>query len=179
GRAVREATLRGGEPLSFGDGAARIERRSDAAAAAAPADGINAEHTMFRQLGDTAAATSAVRIVEAPRLINLLSEVARTLVATLPLQDILNRVIDLLLAHVPAERACLALADPGTQGLTSQSVRRADGKPAAPVEISRTVRQMTLSQRIAVLTSDVHQEPRFDGSQSVVLTQLRAFICRQ
>ena len=177
GRAVREATLRGGEPLSFGDVEATIERRSDAPATGAAADAINAEHTMFRQLGDTAAATSAVRIVEAPRLINLLSEVARTLVATLPLHDILNRVIDLLLAHVPAERACLALAEPGTQALTSQIVRRADGKPAAPVEISRTVRQMTLSQRIAVLTSDVHQDPRFDGSQSVLLSDVRSLIC--
>ena len=177
GRAVREATLRGGELLSFGDVEATIERRSDAPAAGATPAAVNAEHTMFRQLGDTAAATSAVRIVEAPRLINLLSEVARTLVATLPVQDILNRVIDLLLAHVPAERACLALAEPGTQALTSQIVRRADGKPAAPVEISRTVRQMTLSQRIAVLTSDVHQDPRFDGSQSVLLSDVRSLIC--
>jgi adenylate cyclase len=132
---------------------------------------------MFRQLGDTSPATAAARVVEAPRLINLLSEVARTLVATVPVQDILNRVIDLLLAHVPAERACLALAQPGTQALTSQIVRRSDGRPAQPVEISRTVREMTLSQRIAVLTSDVHQDPRFDGSQSVLLSDVRSLIC--
>jgi adenylate cyclase len=175
GRAVREATLRGGEQLSFGDVEATIEQRS-AAATAAP-EALVAEHTMFRQLGDTATATSAVRIVEAPRLINLLSEVARTLVATLPLRDILNRVIDLLLAHVPAERACLALAEAGTVTLASQIVRRADGKAAAPVEISRTVRQMTLSQRVAVLTSDVHEDPRFDGSQSVLLSDVRSLIC--
>jgi adenylate cyclase len=177
GRPVKAATLRGGEPLSFGDVAATIDRRLPALATAPPSRSIGAEHTMFRTLGDTAPPTSAVRIVEAPRLISLLSEVARTLVATVPVQDILNRVIDLLLAHVPAERACLALAQPGTQALTSQIVRRSDGKPAQPVEISRTVRDMTLSQRIAVLTSDVHQDPRFDGSQSVLLSDVRSLIC--
>ncbi|MBW8860862.1 MAG: FHA domain-containing protein, partial [Acidobacteria bacterium] len=175
GHAVREATLRGGEPLSFGDVEATIEQRSDAPEAALGA--LVAEHTMFRRLGDTATATSVAQVVEAPRLIKLLSEVARTLVATLPLRDILNRVIDLLLAHVPAERACLALAQPGTQTLASQIVRRADGMPSAPVEISRTVRQMTLSQRVAVLTSDVHEDPRFDGSQSVLLSNVRSLIC--
>jgi adenylate cyclase len=175
GRVVREATLHGGEPLSFGEVEARIERRGDAPGAAP--DAMVAEHTKFRALGDTAAATAAARIVEAPRLINLLSEVARTLVATLAPRDILNRVIDLLLAHVPAERACLAMVQPGTETLTSQVVRRADGKPAAPVDISRTVRQMTLSQRVAVLTSDVHQDPRFDGSQSVRLSDVRSLIC--
>ena len=175
GRAVREATLRGGEALSFGDVEATIERRSDAPGATS--DAMVAEHTMFRPLGDAATPTGAVAVVEAPRLIKLLSEVARTLVAALSPGDILNRVIDLLLAHVPAERACLALAEPGTEILTSQIVRRADGTAAAPVDISRTVRQMTLSQRVAVLTSDVHQDPRFDGSQSVLLSDVRSLIC--
>src|SRR5262249_20606780 len=137
GRPVRDATLVGGEHLSFRDVTATTVRRADAAAPGTPAPAISSERTMFRTLGDTSPPTSAVRIVEAPRLISLLSEVARTLVATVPVQDILNRVIDLLLAHVPAERACLALAQPGTQALTSQIVRRSDGKPAQPVQISR------------------------------------------
>jgi adenylate cyclase len=177
GRAVHDATLRGGEQLSFGDVDATIERRPDAPPAGRPTKTTGNELTMFRPLGDAAPPTADVQIVDAPRLISLLSEVARTLVATLPLHDILNRVIDLLLAHVPAERACLALAEPGTQALTSQIVRRSDGKPAQPVTISRTVREMTLSQRIAVLTSDAHQDPRFDGSQSVLLSDVRSLIC--
>src|SRR5262249_18033474 len=139
GASFREATLRGGERLSFGDVEASLERRADdAAGAAAPA--VAGDHTLFRRLGDsTTEIAGAARIVEAPRLINLLGEVARTLVATLPLQEILNRVIDLLLAHITTERACLVLADPKTQTLTSQIVRRQDGKPAQPVQISRTV----------------------------------------
>jgi adenylate cyclase len=178
GDPVREATLHGGDRLSFGDVEAILERRPDEPPSAGPAT-VAANPTMIRRLGDSAVAnvSDAVAVVEAPRLINLLGEVARTLVATLPLQEILNRVIDLLLAHIPAERACLLVADPVTRALTSQIVRRQDGKPSPPVEISRTVRDIVTKQRIAVLTSDVRQDPRFDSSQSVLLSDVRSLIC--
>ena len=177
GQAVAEATLRGGEPLSFGDVEATIETRADAAAA--DISGLGIDHTMIRRLGEpaTASVAGATSIAEAQRLINLLGEVARTLVATLPLQEILNRVIDLLLAHITTERACLLLADSKTHALTSQIVRRQDGRPAQPVDVSRTVCDMVMKQRVAVLTSDVRQDPRFDTSQSVLLSDVRSLIC--
>jgi adenylate cyclase len=177
GGAIGEVTLRGGEQLSFGDVEAVVERHVEEPTATMGPGSMSVDHTMIRRLGEPAVPTAAAAIVEAPRLISLLGEVARTLVATLPLHEILNRVIDLLLAHVPAERACLLMADPETRALTSQIVRRQDGKPAQPVEISRTVREMTIKQRLAVLTSDVHQDPRFDGSQSVLLSDVRSLIC--
>jgi adenylate cyclase len=176
GEPVRDAILRGGERLSFGDVEALLEKRVDEPTMMTSTPSGATEHTMIRRLGEPAAAVTA-RVVEAPRLINLLGEIARTLVATLQTSEILNKVIDLLLAHVPAERACLLLADATTKEFTSQIVRRQDGKPAQPVEISRTVREMTLRQRVAVLTSDVKQDSRFDGSQSVLLSDVRSLIC--
>jgi adenylate cyclase len=176
---VHEVTLRGGEPLRFGDVEATLERLvTDTDTRAAPT-ALTGEHTMIRRLDPHPSATvaDAARVVEAPRLINLLGEVARTLVATLPLDEILNRVIDLLLAHITTERACLQLADRATHALTSQIVRRQDGTPGTPVEISRTVRDMVMKQRVAVLTSDVREDPRFDASQSVLLSDVRSLIC--
>jgi len=176
GEPIRDATLRGGEQLRFGDVEAILRQRTDEAVTAPGAATGAADHTMIRRLDETAVQVAG-RVVDAPRLISLLGEVARTLVATLPMQEILNRVIDLLLAHVPTERACLLMADSETGALTSQIVRRQDGKPGQPVEISRTVREMTIKQRVAVLTSDVHEDPRFDGSQSVILSDVRSLIC--
>src|SRR5439155_9071043 len=167
----------GGERVSFGDVEATLEKRIDDPTKVTPSPPTGAtEHTMIRRLGEPAATVTA-RVVEAPRLINLLGEVARTLVATLQTSEILNKVTEPLLAHVPAERACLLLADSTTKEFTSQIVRRQDGKPAQPVEISRTVREMTIRQRVAVLTSDVKQDSRFDGSQSVLLSDVRSLIC--
>jgi adenylate cyclase len=177
GQAVTEATLRGGEQLSFGDVEATIEARAEATPAGASS--LPSDHTMIRRLGEpeTVSVPGATSIAEAQRLINLLGQVARTLVATLPLHEILNRVIDLLLAHITAERACLLLADSKTHALTSQIVRRQDGRPSQPVDVSRTVRDLVMKERVAVLTSDVRQDPRFDASQSVLLSDVRSLIC--
>jgi len=178
GEAIREATLEGGEALTFGDVQAVLQREaaeSPATSTSAPAP--MTEHTMIRHLGEPPAAAEVARVVEAPRLISLLGEVARTLVATLPLSEILNRVIDLLLGHVPAERACLLMADPVTRALTPHINRRSDGRPAQPSTISRTLVEMTLKQRIALLTSDVRLDPRFDAAQSMLLSDVRSLIC--
>jgi len=180
GAPVREVTLRGGEPLSFGDVEATIERRADETAVSEGRAAAAGDYTMFRRLGDLPEVTGAAvaaGVVDAPRVINLLGQIARTLVATLPLNEILNRVIDLLLSHIPAERACLLLAHADTHALTSQIVRRRDGETSQPVDISRTVRDMVLKQRVAVLTSDVRDDPRFDLSQSVLLSDVRSLIC--
>ncbi len=69
---VHDTALRGGERLAFGDVEATIERR--AAPAAAPARPAAGDHTMVRRLDDTATGSVAAvaRVVEAPRLINLL-----------------------------------------------------------------------------------------------------------
>src|SRR6476660_4885472 len=100
GEPVRDTILRGGERLSFGDVEATLEKRTDDPMLSTPNPPTGAtEHTMIRRLGEPAATVTA-RVVEAPRLINLLGEVARTLVATLQTSEILNKVIDLLLAHV-------------------------------------------------------------------------------
>src|SRR6266849_5499060 len=114
GEPIREVTLRGGEQLSFGDVEAVLEHRTDEIVSAPGPATSAGDHTMIRRLGEPAAPAVAARVVDAPRLISLLGEVARTLVATLPIEEILNRVIDLLLAHVPAERACLVMADSET-----------------------------------------------------------------
>ena len=115
--------------------------------------------------------------IDAPRLIRLLGEIARTLVATLPLPEILNRVLDLLLTHVPAERASLLMADPETGELKPRLSRRSDGRPADGTVISRTLIDMTLAQRVAILTCDVRLDPRFDSSKSIYASDVRSLIC--
>src|SRR5258708_4677576 len=177
GEPILDVTLRGGEQVSFGDVEALLEQRADETVRAPESGTVTGEHTMIRRLGEPAPPAVAARLVDAPRLISLLGEGARPLVAPLPIEEILNPGVALLLGHVPAARAVLVMADSSTRALTSQIVRRQDGQPAQPVEISRTVREMTIKQRVAVLTSDVHQDPRFDGSQSVLLSDVRSLIC--
>ena len=129
-----------------------------------------------RKVDELPGASEQAAALDAPRLIRLLGETGRVLIATLPLEDILNRVIDLLVAHVPTERASLLLADPVTGELVPRIVRHPGG-PGRQQVISRTLIDMVLKQRIAVLTSDVRLDPRFDGSQSIFRSDVRSLLC--
>jgi adenylate cyclase len=130
----------------------------------------------MRPVDQMPGADEQVAALDAPRLIRLLGETARVLVATLPLEDILNRVIDLLLAHVPADRASLLLADPVTGVLMTRISRQRKGRGATQT-ISRTLTDMVLKDRVAILTSDVRVDPRFDASASIFRSDVRSLLC--
>src|SRR2546425_5021939 len=68
GEPVRDAILRGGERLSFGDVEAVLDKRIDEPTKVTSAPTGATEHTMIRRLGEPSAAVTA-RVVEAPRLI--------------------------------------------------------------------------------------------------------------
>jgi hypothetical protein len=177
GELLRKAMVASGDRLMFGDVDAVIER--------APADAPTAlatllpdpTSTLMRPIDELPGSSAQHEAIDAPRLIRLLGEIARTLVATLPLPEILNRVLDLLLTHVPAERASLLMTDPETGELKPHLARRSDGRPADGTVISRTLIDMTLAQRVAILTCDVRLDPRFDSSKSIYASDVRSLIC--
>jgi adenylate cyclase len=115
--------------------------------------------------------------VEAPRLIRLLSEVGRTLVGTLTLDELLSRVIDLLFAHIRAERVCLLMADAGTGTLAPAIARRSDGGPDKGLQISRTAIDTAVQQRLAIIAVDALVDERFGGADSIRLAEIGSLMC--
>jgi adenylate cyclase len=177
GELLHQAILAAGDRLKFGDVDAVLERTvaDDSTALANMLPDPSA--TIFRPIDDVPGSRPQQEAIDAPRLIRLLGEIARTLITTLPLPEILNRVLDLLLTHVPAERASLLMADPATGELRPHLTRRSDGRAADATVISRTLIDMTLAQRVAILTCDVRMDPRFDSSQSIYASDVRSLIC--
>jgi adenylate cyclase len=174
---LRQASVSFGDRLLFGDVEAVLERTA-ADDPASPQDLLpDPSLTIVRRIDDLPGSGSQPEAIDAPRLIRLLGEIARTLVTTLPLPEILNRVLDLLLTHVPAERASLLMADPATGELTPHLSRRADGRKAEATVVSRTLIDMILAQRVAILTCDVRMDPRFDSSKSIYASDVRSLIC--
>jgi adenylate cyclase len=176
GEPVTEHHVTGDERLMFGTVEAAVTR---AAASEPPPPGnptLLVAEQRVRRVDELPGASDQVAALDAPRLIRLLGETGRVLIATLPLEDILTRVIDLLVAHVPTERASLLLADPVTGELVPRIVRHPGGA-GTPQVISRTLIDMVLKHRVAVLTSDVRLDPRFDGSQSIFRSDVRSLLC--
>jgi adenylate cyclase len=171
---VTERHVAVGEPLLFGNVEATLSRAVEPPARPVAPASLGMDRV--RRVDDLPGTSEGFAALDATRLIRLLGETGRVLVATLPLEDILNRVIDLLLAHVPAERASLLLADPVTGTLVPRIVRH-PGPQWSQQPLSRRLIDLVLNQRIAVLTSDVRIDPRFDGSQSLFGSDVRSLLC--
>jgi adenylate cyclase len=184
GSTVRQTALAAGDRLMFGDVEAVLEQSgdNDASRNAGASHDRNSTVSMppgvTRSIEDAPGThTSHAEPIDAHRVIRLLGDIARTLIATLPLPEILNRVLDLLLTHLKAERASLLMADLGSGELEAGLVRRSDGRQAEEAIISRTLIDLTLAQRAAILTCDVHTDSRFESAHSIYKSDIRSLIC--
>ncbi len=111
------------------------------------------------------------------RLLNLLTEISKTLVTVQPLEQMLARVVDLMFEMVPAERAFLLLRDSMDQPLTARVTRRRDGSVPEKVSLSRTIINRVMRERVAMLAKDALYDPRLDASGSIQAMSIRSFMC--
>jgi adenylate cyclase len=111
------------------------------------------------------------------RLLRLLSEISKTLVAMQPLEKVLNRVVELVFEVVPAERAFLLLRDSIDQPLSARVMRNRDGSVPAKVSISRTIVNAVMRDRVAMLAKDALYDSRLHASDSIQSMNIRSFMC--
>src|SRR5436190_5795603 len=111
------------------------------------------------------------------RIVRLLTEISKTLVTVQPLARILGRVVDLVFDAVPADRAYLLLRDSNDQPLTARVVRNRDGSVPTNVTLSRTVINIVLRDRVAMLAKDARYDPRLDIAGSIQAMNIRSFLC--
>jgi signal transduction histidine kinase len=96
---------------------------------------------------------------------------------TLDIDELLDRVLQLVFEWVEADRGCIMLLDPDTREprIKARRDRRA-GEPAT-MQISRTILDYVLERHEGVLTSDAQDDDRFAAGNSVVRTGVREAIC--
>jgi adenylate cyclase len=166
GQTVQRATVIAGDTLVFGVVTAAVE----------PGDASDPlERTVFRRPAAFSTRNALPTAVTAEQLIDLLSEVARTLVAATSLEETLGKVLDLLFAHVRAERGAILMRRDGGD-LAPVLTRWSDGRQAVPV-VSRTVLDMALGQQMAIVTTDVLADARFDAAMSLRKADARSVMC--
>lgn len=108
----------------------------------------------------------------------LLYHLTRTFNSSLDLDEVLNRVMDEVIAATHAERGFLTLR--GDDGeLDFRIARGIDHKTIhePQFQISRSVVEEVARKGKAVLTSNAQQDERFSASQSVIHLGLRSIIC--
>lgn len=133
-------------------------------------------------------------------LLPVLNEVASALVSHFPVDELAEKVLDLVLDAVPAERAALLLrprgalaGDAGARGSNgsgsngSGSKGETDGAlevkasrgygEAEEVTISRTIARVVMEEKQALLTMDAQSDERFDRAVSIMMQGIRSILC--
>ncbi|MEM8929821.1 MAG: FHA domain-containing protein, partial [Acidobacteriota bacterium] len=124
------------------------------------------------------------RTADREDLLPILNEVASALVSHFPVDELAEKVLDLVLDAVPAGRAALLLrslpstddAAPGDDAVLEVLANRGyHGEDE--VTISRTIARVVIEEKQALLTMDAQSDERFDRAVSIMMQGIRSIIC--
>jgi two-component system, NtrC family, sensor kinase len=97
---------------------------------------------------------------------------------TLDIDQLLQRIMDLIFEWVEADRGCIMLMDPGGKTLQPKARRTRKGVRADErISISKTILDYVTTRNEGVLTSDARQDDRWDAGGSIVQMGVREAIC--
>jgi sigma-B regulation protein RsbU (phosphoserine phosphatase) len=110
--------------------------------------------------------------------LELLYRLSQTFNSSLDLDEVLNRVIDEVIAALHAERGFIMLLEPDG----GQTFRVARGLDQTTIDqpqsqVSQSVVQKVAQEGKGLLTSDAQSDSRFNMRQSVMLLGLRSVLC--
>ena len=97
---------------------------------------------------------------------------------TLDIDQLLQRIMELIFEWVEADRGCIMLMDPATKSLQPKVRRTRKGVRADErITISKTILDYVIERNEGVLTSDARQDERWDPAGSIVQMGVREAIC--
>jgi adenylate cyclase len=141
-------------------------------------DARPADATIVRRVGDRSSIRSDQQVMTAERVLAIFAEVGRMLLSVRPLPEVLGRLADLTFEVLPNERVFLLLADPGApEGLRATAMRSRDRSVPQGVTLSKTVLHQVVTERVAMLATDVPSDARLGSSMSLVQQAVRSFMC--
>jgi signal transduction histidine kinase len=95
----------------------------------------------------------------------------------LDVNQLLERIMDLIFRSIDADRGCIMLKHPETGQFEPQAARWREDVGQDKIAVSRTVMDYVLREKQGVLVSDATQDERFNSGQSIVRFGIREVIC--
>ncbi len=96
---------------------------------------------------------------------------------TMDIDQLLQRIMELIFEWVEADRGCVMLVDQESGELVPAVRRDRHAGRAEKMEISRTILDYVLQQSEGVLTSDASDDERWEAAGSIVRMGVREAIC--
>ncbi|MCB1051829.1 MAG: FHA domain-containing protein [Acidobacteria bacterium] len=110
------------------------------------------------------------------RILTVLIEVAKALLTVKSLNEIIQKVMDLIFEYLPADRGFLMLANEH-QFLEPKVVKHRDPNKAENIEISKTIAEKVFNEDVAILTTDAQVDPRFSAGESIRFLGIKSAMC--
>lgn len=113
---------------------------------------------------------------EARRIMSVIIEVAKALIAVKNVDEIINKLMNLIFDHLPADRGFLMLEDENG-GLNAKVIKHRTLSDKSTIEISRTIANKALNDKCAILTTDAQVDPRFKAGESIRFLGIKSAMC--
>jgi transcriptional regulator with GAF, ATPase, and Fis domain len=139
---------------------------------------LTLEDSLYARSPDVVGAkVAADRSGRTARDLQTLLQISKALQAPVSTEGLARRLLELILAAVPAERATLLLSDRGEPEETAAAfaIDRKAG-PTEPFRVSRTVVRRALEERAGLLASDVLRPEGLSGAESLEAARIRSLL---
>lgn len=128
--------------------------------------------------GGATASTEAPWLARARSNLQIMYRTALAVSHTLDIEQLLDRILELIFEWVESDRGCVMLVDRESEELTPTVRRNRKGmQDDEKMLISRTILDYVMQNKEGVLTSDASDDQRFDPSGSIVRMGVREAIC--
>lgn len=189
GAPVMEAVIRAGDRLAVGS--VEVEVRGIAAvdfSEESPFDNVSG--TVIRRISDfnsefgldtgampqKPAAPVPGTADTREKIFAVLVQVAKVLLESEDLNQVLRTVMDLIFKYLPVERGLLILFD--EEGNPVPRLTKFSGEePDQEIPISRTILRMVADQQVSLLTSNALEDARLMGGKSIAIHGIRSAMC--
>jgi signal transduction histidine kinase len=109
--------------------------------------------------------------------LGILYEATQAVNQIVDINELLERIMDLVLKSIVADRGCIMLRDPQSGEFEPCVVRWRAGLNPDKMTVSRSIMDHVLKEKQGVLISDATQDQRFSGGESIVRSGIREVIC--
>ena len=121
-------------------------------------------------------ATNVQEIERANRILNVLAEFSQKMI-TADVDEVLQRVMDIVFEHIRAERGCLNLHDESGKLVPMVVKNPHSSGEQGKITISKTIVDRVMAEKVAILTQDAQVDPRFGSAASLVLHGIQSVMC--
>lgn len=118
------------------------------------------------------------RFQQDQRIIAVISEVSQALIFHMPLDKLFDHIMDVLIQHLPMDRAVLMLKNPETGTFEPKVVRVQSGAlRTQSIFVSQTIVRTAQERRSSILISDIQADDALKAQASVVQAQIHSAMC--